>query len=83
MITRAVALQRFALRVRGRCKPTHPAASSIHFWVNADGTVIGKLEVSKVSLVWYPKGLRYGHKMSWAELDHEAKKYPRREKRKG
>jgi len=56
--------------------------SDIHFTVMGDGETLGKLEVSKGALVWYPSGTTYGHKMSWTDLHKEMQKYPRSEKRK-
>lgn len=55
--------------------------SDIHFTVKIDGSIFGKLEVSKGALVWYPN-TTYGHKMTWTELHNEMQKYPRSEKRK-
>ncbi len=56
--------------------------SDVHFRVKINGAVFGKLEVSKGSVVWYPKDTTYGHKMSWSDLDGEMRRYPRRERRK-
>lgn len=56
--------------------------SDVHFKVKVDGSVLGKLEVSKGALVWYPKDKTYGHKIRWSKFDEEMKKYPRLERRK-
>lgn len=56
--------------------------SDIHFTVMGDGEMLGKLEVSKGALVWYPSGTTYGHKMTWTDLHNEMQKYPRAERRK-
>lgn len=56
--------------------------SDVHFRVKVDGSVLGKLEVSKGALVWYPKDKTYGHKITWRKFDEEMKKYPRLERRK-
>lgn len=56
--------------------------SDIHFKVKIDGAVLGKLEVSKGALVWYPKDKIYGHKITWSQFDEEMQKYPRLERRK-
>jgi hypothetical protein len=56
--------------------------ADIHFTVKVDGQVLGKLEVSRGSLVWYPKDRSYGHKITWGDFDREMQKYPRLEKRK-
>ena len=56
--------------------------SDVRFTVKQDGQEFGELEVSRGAVVWYPKGLQYGHKLSWSELDTAAKKYRRVELRK-
>jgi hypothetical protein len=56
--------------------------SDVHFLVKRNRRVLGKLEVSKGAIVWYPKNHRFGHKISWRELDSLAKEYPKRERRK-
>lgn len=56
--------------------------SDVHFWVKVDGSMLGKLEISKGGLVWYPKDKTYGHKITWSKFDGEMKKYPRLERRK-
>jgi hypothetical protein len=50
--------------------------------VKADDEILGKLEVSKGAIVWYPKGTTYGHKMTWDQLDAEMANYPPVERRK-
>lgn len=56
--------------------------ADVHFLVKRDGVVLGKLEVSKGSVVWYPKNTRYGHKIGWDELNRIAVDYPQVERRK-
>jgi len=56
--------------------------ADISFRVKINGATFGKLEVSNGSLVWYPKDLTYGHKISWSKFDIDAKTHPRIEKRK-
>jgi nitrogen fixation protein FixH len=56
--------------------------SDISFDVRGDGEIIGRLEVSKGSLVWYPKNNRYGHKITWAQFARVMEDYPRHERRK-
>jgi hypothetical protein len=56
--------------------------ADVHFRVKVDGVVLGKLEVSKGALVWYPKDRTYGHKISWSDFDALMRRYPRRERRK-
>lgn len=56
--------------------------ADIHFKVKVNGKVLGKLEVSKGSVVWYPKDKTWGHKASWSELDEMMKAKRRYERRK-
>ena len=56
--------------------------ADIHITVHADGAILGKLEVSKGALNWYPNGTTIGHKMSWVQFDAVMKDYPRVERRK-
>lgn len=56
--------------------------SDITFDVRGDGEILGCLEVSKGSLVWYPKNNTYGHKITWAQFSRVMEDYPRVEKRK-
>ena len=56
--------------------------TDITFDVRGNGDVIGRLEVSKGSIVWYPKNNTYGHKITWAKFGKLMEDYPRVEKRK-
>jgi len=56
--------------------------SDIHFHVKVDGVTLGKLEVSKGSLVWYPNNTTYGHKMTWTEFHNVMQNRPQSERRK-
>lgn len=56
--------------------------TDIHVTVKADDETLGKLEISKGAIVWYPKDTTYGHKMTWAQLGEVMEDYPRLEKRK-
>ena len=56
--------------------------ADIHVYVKIDGKVLGKLEVSKGSVVWYPKDMTYGHKATWLKLDQMMKTLPSSERRK-
>ena len=56
--------------------------ADIHVIVKADGEALGKLEISKGSIVWFSKDMTYGHKMTWAQLDEVMEQYPLLEKRK-
>lgn len=56
--------------------------ADVHFLVKNDGAVLGKLEVSRGSIVWYPKGATLGHKIRWRQLNEIAQQFPRVERRK-
>lgn len=57
--------------------------ADIHVKVKLNSEMLGKLEVSKGSVVWYPKDHTYGHKATWREFDEIMKKrFPKRERRK-
>lgn len=56
--------------------------TDVHFRVKRNGTSLGKLEVSRGALVWYPRNRTVGHKISWSNFDAMMKEYPRRERRK-
>jgi hypothetical protein len=55
--------------------------SDVVFEVWEDDEKLGRLEVSKGSLVWYPRDASYGHKMRWSQLDDLMREYPRAERR--
>ena len=56
--------------------------ADVTFLVKSDGAVHGTLEVSNGSVVWFPKGTSYGHKVGWAKFEELMKKHaPRFEKR--
>ena len=46
------------------------------------GGVLGKLEVSRGAIVWYPRNHTYGHKITWSQLDALAQGFARFERRK-
>lgn len=56
--------------------------ADIEFKIKKDGKVLGKLTVSKGSIVWFPKDRTYGHKIGWTKFDEFMKEQPRVEKRK-
>ena len=56
--------------------------ADIHFRVEIDGKILGKLEVSKGSVVWYPKDKTWGHKANWSKFDQLMRDEPRTERRK-
>ena len=43
--------------------------SDVEFRVKRNGRVHGTLEVSNGSVVWFPKGTKYGLKVGWAKFD--------------
>jgi hypothetical protein len=49
--------------------PDHPVGrADVKFVVKRDGGVLGTLEVSKGSVVWFPRGHSYGYKWRWTDL---------------
>jgi hypothetical protein len=42
--------------------------SDVEFDVKKDRTKLGKLKVSKGTVVWVPKDYTYGYKLGWAEF---------------
>lgn len=56
--------------------------TDVHFVVRQDGDILGKLEVSRGAIVWYPKNKTLGHKLTWTDLDKIAVNFPKSEKRK-
>ena len=49
--------------------PRDLGRSDIAFRVKRDGSILGTLEVSKGSVVWFPKDASYGHKIAWSDFD--------------
>jgi hypothetical protein len=43
--------------------------ADVDFLVKRNGSVLGKLAVSNGSVVWFPKGTKYGLKVGWKKLD--------------
>jgi hypothetical protein len=43
--------------------------SDVEFVVKQDGSVLGRLDISNGSVVWFPKGKSYGYKMVWGMFD--------------
>lgn len=56
--------------------------ADIVFDVLADGEKLGTLEVSKGSVVWWPKGTTNGWKMGWERLDAVFKEHAIRQERR-
>ncbi len=55
--------------------------SDIEFHVWGDDEKLGVLQISKGSLVWYPKGPSHGHKITWEQFDKAMREYPKEERR--
>lgn len=55
--------------------------ADVAFNVTRNGEKFGTLQVSRGSLVWYPRDKKIGHKMSWLKFDQDAQKYRKIEKR--
>ena len=49
--------------------PRDLGRADISFRVKRDGSTLGTLEVSKGSVVWFPKDTSYGHKIDWIDFD--------------
>lgn len=50
--------------------PSRPLGKSdVEFSVTKDRSKLGTLKVSNGSIVWFPAGTTYGHRMSWAKFD--------------
>lgn len=49
--------------------PRDLGRADIVFRVKRGGSVLGTLEVSKGSVVWFPKDASYGHRIGWAAFD--------------
>ena len=43
--------------------------ADVEFDVYRDGKKHGTLKISKGSLVWFPTGTSYGHKIGWKKFD--------------
>jgi hypothetical protein len=56
--------------------------TDVHFFVKSNGEPLGKLEVSKGALVWYPKWTKIGHKITWNQFAQVMLNYPQLERRK-
>jgi hypothetical protein len=54
----------------------------IHVTVKKDNKKLGKLEVSRGSVVWFPRSAQKGHRATWSELDKVMQKFRRVEERK-
>ncbi len=43
--------------------------SDVKFSVKKDGATLGELKISNGSLVWFPHGTTYGHRITWTKFD--------------
>ena len=48
--------------------PRDLGRADISFRVKRDGSTLGTLEVSKGSVVWFPKDTSYGYKIDWNDF---------------
>ena len=55
--------------------------ADVKFNVTRNGAKFGTLEVSRGSVVWYPRDKKIGHKLSWVQFDQEARTYRKVERR--
>jgi phage pi2 protein 07 len=56
-------------RVVMNLPPREIKRADVSFKIKRDGKLLGTLEVSNGSIVWYPSGTTYGNKMNWAKFD--------------
>ena len=52
--------------------------ADVRFAVKEDGVLLGTLEVSNGSIVWFPKGTTYGCKAVWSAFDKLMKNHATR-----
>lgn len=52
------------------------------FKVYEDGKLLGTLAISNGSVVWWPTGTTYGHKMRWGRFDAIMKEHAVREEKR-
>ena len=62
--------------------PERPLGKAdISFVVKNENGTLGTLLISVGSLVWFPSGTTYGHKMTWKQFADKAEGFPSKEKR--
>ena len=49
--------------------------SDVEFTVKKNSRMLGTLKVSNGSIVWFPLGTTYGHKLTWTKFDALMKEY--------
>ena len=57
-----------AHRVTVEMPPREIGKADVKFSVYDDDGKIGTLAISRGSVVWFPFGTKYGHKMRWAKF---------------
>ena len=57
-----------AHQVQFSIPPRSLARADVEFQVKENGTLMGTLQISKGSLVWFPAKTTYGHKMEWGKF---------------
>jgi hypothetical protein len=55
--------------VRFELPPRTLGRADAKFQVKRNGRILGTLTVSNGSVVWFPRGTKYGYKMVWPKLD--------------
>jgi len=48
--------------------PRNLGKADVSFSIKEDGKKLGQLNVSNGSVVWFPNGNTYGHKLPWSAL---------------
>lgn len=50
--------------------PERPLGKAdVEFKIKRDGETLGRLKVSNGTIVWVPRGCKYGYKMNWPKFD--------------
>lgn len=55
--------------------------ADIEFKVKKNGSVVGRLNVSKGAIVWVPKNASYGYRLNWSDFAALMEKHGKHEKR--
>ena len=56
--------------------------SDVKFQIKRDKETLGTMTVSKGSVVWFPKGASYGHRIRWKKFDELMQKNVKRFERR-
>ncbi len=54
--------------------------ADVEFKIKQDGEVIGRLKVSKGSVVWVRRNASYGYKMTWQKFDEIMREHGKSER---